>query len=848
MKTIKSFILLASLLVSILFFGGTYLVVSDIFNQSITQSALRDSNLLAKSTFSSMYQLMSTGWSRAQLESFLAANREALAGSGYSLDIFRGEVVAARFGHVPQSPVDNSVKAVFQSGTPENLHAQDQVRYLFPLKAEQKCLTCHTNARVGDVLGVIDVKQNMQRTIDKTRDYFFYSLLFLAPLPLLIALLVTVFVNRKITRSIDLLDQMAQKVNKVSDLRHLSLNKTDLGFMELNRVFNHFDDLVGKLKSIAVDRDLLEFEIKLLERFIITSEVVKDWHEYISRLLIDINGVIDAYMLFSIFKVDDELFDLDVFWRGPPTVATRNLVEETVREHMSNHPIFSGVSQVNIKHHVAVVDAPAIHLGEEEVRVQVKSLLVETPKIGGIVGIGVQADVVRDETRLLVMESVLSTLLNVVGSVKAIFKYTRDLEYYATRDPLTDLYNQRMFWELLNYEVKRASQHNQKFVLMLIDLDNFKLVNDSYGHIFGDNFLRAFSETVAAALGKGDIFARYGGDEFVIVLPESDLTKGCAVANRVLAEIKKVEIPAPDDRRVTASASIGLAVYPDHAQEPKDIFLFADNMMYKAKSEGKSRVGIPTDDDVMDVFRTISEKGLLILNAVEEKRILPFFQPLMNTATQQIEAVEILSRIKTRDGQIMGAGEFIEIAEKMGVIDQVDYIVIEKALHELSRCGFPGLVFINLSPRALMLSEFLPTVRKLVMDAGIANQRIVFEITERDTVKNFSMLEKFVHELRMEGFRFAIDDFGSGFSSFHYLKHFPIDFLKIEGDFILNMLKDKKDRAFVRTMVILAKELNIRTVAEYVENEEVFEQVRELGIDLAQGYLIGRPADSPPQG
>jgi EAL domain-containing protein (putative c-di-GMP-specific phosphodiesterase class I) len=196
----------------------------------------------------------------------------------------------------------------------------------------------------------------------------------------------------------------------------------------------------------------------------------------------------------------------------------------------------------------------------------------------------------------------------------------------------------------------------------------------------------------------------------------------------------------------------------------------------------------------------------------------------------------------------MGAGEFIEIAEKMGVIDQVDYIVIEKALHELSRCGFPGLVFINLSPRALMLSEFLPTVRKLVMDAGIANQRIVFEITERDTVKNFSMLEKFVHELRMEGFRFAIDDFGSGFSSFHYLKHFPIDFLKIEGDFILNMLKDKKDRAFVRTMVILAKELNIRTVAEYVENEEVFEQVRELGIDLAQGYLIGRPADSPPQG
>lgn len=246
----------------------------------------------------------------------------------------------------------------------------------------------------------------------------------------------------------------------------------------------------------------------------------------------------------------------------------------------------------------------------------------------------------------------------------------------------------------------------------------------------------------------------------------------------------------------------------------------------------------------MDVFRSISEKGLTIQRAVEERRILPYFQPILATAAGEVEAVEVLSRIDLGE-TVMGAGEFIEIAEKMGVIDRIDYIVIEKALAEIDRSGFDGMVFINLSPRALVLSEFLPTVRGLVERTGVAKERIVFELTERDTVKNIQVLEKFVQELRLEGFKFAIDDFGSGFSSFHYLKHFPIDFLKIEGDFILNLMEDTRDRAFVRLIAELARELSIRTVAEFVESEEVLEQVRALGIDYAQGFLIGKPNPSP---
>jgi len=844
MRTIKSFILTMSLLVSLLFFGGAYLIVSGIFNQSVQQSALKDSNLLARSTFASMYQLMSTGWTRAQLERFVEANRQALAGSGYDLEIFRGPVVAEQYGQIDQAPIDDTVAAVFDSGRTLEHVEEHSVRHTFPLRAEDKCLSCHATAEEGDVLGVIDVSQDFSATIAEARENFFFWLILLAPIPIIGAGLITVFVNRRISRSVQLLEENAAKVNRVADLRNLSLGDTDLGFDELNRVFRSFEGVVDKFRGVAVDRDLLEFEIKLLEKFIITSEVVRDWHDYVCRLMTDINEVIETYTLFSIFKIDDELFDLDVFWRSPPSEESRDLLERAVREHMGKHPTLGDATLMHVNHHVANHDGPPIDLDESDVQVQVKSLLVDAPKIGGIVGIGVQAETVNDETRLLVIESVLSTLLNVVGSVKAIFKYTRDLEYYATRDPLTDLYNQRVFWEMIGYEIGRSQRHDQRFSLLLIDLDNFKLVNDSYGHAFGDLFLKAFADAIGKGLNRGDIFARYGGDEFVVVLPETDLEKACVIANQVLSNTGSVVLTAPDGDPVSASVSIGVAVYPDHASEPKDLFLFADNMMYKAKADGKARVAVPSDEDVMDVFRSISEKGLTILRAVEEKRIVPYFQPILATASDRIEAVEVLSRIDLGD-TIMGASEFIEIAEKMGVIDRIDYIMIEKALAEVSASGFDGMVFINLSPRALVLSEFIPTVRKIVEAAGVAKQRIVFELTERDTVKNIQLLEKFVQELRLEGFKFAIDDFGSGFSSFHYLKHFPIDYLKIEGDFILNLLDDSRDRAFVRLIAELSREFEIHTVAEFVESEEVLEQVRALGIDYAQGFLIGRPAPSP---
>jgi diguanylate cyclase (GGDEF)-like protein len=438
------------------------------------------------------------------------------------------------------------------------------------------------------------------------------------------------------------------------------------------------------------------------------------------------------------------------------------------------------------------------------------------------------------------MDSVLSTMLNVVGSVKAIHKYTRDMEYYATRDPLTDLFNRRVFWELFEYEVARAKRHGYEFALLVIDLDNFKLINDGYGHIVGDRYLQAFAHHVRQELRQGDIFARYGGDEFVLLLPEMALTSATAVAERIVASVGDLVVQATGSDTVAGSVSIGMAVYPLHADNAKDLFLFADNMLYKAKSAGKCQVGVPTTEEVAEVFRDITQTTVTVVNAVNEGRIDPFFQPILDLRSGEIAGFEVLSRLAL-DGEHIEAWRFIEYAEKAGVIHRLDTLVLEKALRAAGASGFKGYIFVNLSPRALALSDFLDTLRKVIDASDVAPEQIVFEITERDTVKNIMVLEQLVGELKLAGFKLAIDDFGSGFSSFQYLRRFPVDFLKIEGDFVQNILENPRDRAFVQTIRQLSADLGIAVIAEHVESHEVLEVLREMGVEMAQGYHIGKP-------
>lgn len=435
-------------------------------------------------------------------------------------------------------------------------------------------------------------------------------------------------------------------------------------------------------------------------------------------------------------------------------------------------------------------------------------------------------------------------VLSTVALIRSLGSYAKAAESYATRDPLTGLYNQHTFWDLLEYETQRSQRQMYKFSLLVIDLDNFKMINDKFGHEAGDLFLKDFSTILKSAVRKGDIPARYAGDNFTAILPVCDEEQAYVVANRLINSLRNHTLTLPDGSQVRETVSIGVAVFPNHAKDAQDLFLLADTMLGQAKSSGKDNIAFPSDGDNVTMIRNMGDTHLMILDALRNrnKQIVPYFQPIMNVKDKSISAYEVLTRIVV-DDRVIPAADFIEAAENMGAIGRIDYQLIEQAFKIVKERNFTGTLFLNLSPKAMVINDFMPTVRALFRDFAINPENMVFEITERDTVKNIRMFGQFIHTLKDEGFRFAIDDFGSGYSSFQYLKTFPIDFLKVDGEFIRTMGGNGSiEKEIVTSIAALAARINVKTIAEYVESEDILGQVESAGIHYAQGYYIQRPS------
>lgn len=842
-KTLKNFIfsinvILLSSLFLLVFIFTTYL------HTSLAQkNAIKHANAVSNQVFTSMYQVMKRGWSREDLNDFTSSLKENFDDSNYKITIYRSTLVNELFGEVDDVRRDALVDQVFLDGQKHNISSMQEIRNLLPLNAKQECLSCHVNAKVGDTLGVIDVEQNLINIIKETFLDYVYFFLIVLPIFIFAAFLTSRYTSSKITGALKNFDKKVQNINSVKDFRNFDSTDIDLRFDELNAIILHINQLANKLKDIAVDKDLLEFEVQLLDKFLITSDVVRDWRDYIGELLVDINRVMPTYTLMTIFRVDDDQFEVDVFWYGIPDESIKLHFEAYVQEAISKNEHFLEFSDYVIRHNTASHNSHIDINDYADFAHRTKSLFLDTPKIGGIVGLSVQSDVVTDPIRHIVIDSILTTMANLVGSVKAINKYTHDLEYYAAHDPLTGLFNQRIFNDLLEYEIKRSEQHKDSFSLLVIDCDNFKPINDRYGHAFGDIFLQEFARLLGTVKRPEDILSRYGGDEFTIILPEADVKGALAIAHKITHGAEDFRLLATDGSYVGVTVSIGISTYPEHAKTHKELFLIADDMMYKAKEEGKNGVRIPSNDDILSVIKEQKAKSALLIDAVSNNRIVPYFQPIQTMRTGKNEIHELLMRIEI-DGRVISAYEFIEIAESMSIINRMDLIVIENAFKKIKEEKYEGILFINLSPKSLVVGNYTESITKLIHQYEIPKEQLVFEITERETVKNFAILEKFVLNLKMAGYKFAIDDFGSGFSSFHYIKKFPIDYVKIDGEFIVNINKDKKDRAFVHSIVTLAQELGIQTIAEYVEDEEIVTTLKEMGVDYLQGFHIGRPKNN----
>jgi diguanylate cyclase (GGDEF)-like protein/PAS domain S-box-containing protein len=408
-----------------------------------------------------------------------------------------------------------------------------------------------------------------------------------------------------------------------------------------------------------------------------------------------------------------------------------------------------------------------------------------------------------------------------------------ELRHQAEHDALTELLNRRGFQRRLGGFLAQGVPG----ALMLIDLDHFKAVNDTLGHHVGDQVIHAAGQALRGSVRADDIVGRLGGDEFAVLLPGADRERARATAERLVQAISTQGVPAAHG----VTASVGVAMVSGAFASADEALMAADLAMYDAKEAGRRRAAFFDSDGSSGTHSRLQWVDR-IRTALAEERFVLLAQPIADLATGELAHHELLLRMLDEDGEQVKPDQFLPIAEQFGLMAEIDRWVATTAIGQLARHAHRDLVFeVNLSGSSLGSPELLEAIREALVQGGVAPGRLIFEITETEAVTNLDEAHAFALQLAALGCRFALDDFGVGFGSFTYVKHLPFDFLKIDGEFVRHSAISEPDRVILESLIHAARGLGKRTIAEYVENEETEALLRELGVDLVQGYRIGPP-------
>jgi diguanylate cyclase (GGDEF)-like protein len=420
------------------------------------------------------------------------------------------------------------------------------------------------------------------------------------------------------------------------------------------------------------------------------------------------------------------------------------------------------------------------------------------------------------------------------------------LRYLAETDPLTGTSNRRHFAEKLERALVDTRLTGRAGAVLVLDLDNFKYINDSQGHAAGDAILQRAAEVLKTRLRGGDVIARLGGDEFAVLLPDATAAQAEAVAGGLLAAFRQAHLGLTDGSTVRLTTSIGIATFDSaHELAPDELMVNADIAMYDAKAAGRDCIAVAAVGDHQQQVKSRQSWLDRIRTALEHNQMELHAQPILHLATGIITQHELLIRMRSDAGDLIPPAAFLETAERSGMIRQIDRWVVKSACRMISEARAAGRSLrleINVSGVSVSDPAFLTSIEPFLASIHEYADDLVFELTETAAIVNLAHATAFAEGLAASGFRLALDDFGAGFGSFYYLKHLPCAYLKIDGDFIQNLPSSQVDQVFVRAMVELAKGLNKETIAEFVEDEATLQLLRELGVDYAQGYHVGRPA------
>jgi diguanylate cyclase (GGDEF)-like protein/PAS domain S-box-containing protein len=418
----------------------------------------------------------------------------------------------------------------------------------------------------------------------------------------------------------------------------------------------------------------------------------------------------------------------------------------------------------------------------------------------------------------------------------------------AERDALTGLYNRHRFNEELARMIADAQRNGSRLALLFFDLDEFKYINDTFGHRAGDAMLIRLAGEVAGQVRRNELFSRLGGDEFAILVPDISDDMLRVLAERITASIASVRFQF-EGQHLRLTTSLGIAVYPEHADNSEDLIARADMAMYQAKEAGKNAWRIYRSDlDTSEQMVKRLSWNDLIPHALENGLMTLQFQGIYSAADRTLSHFEVLVRMRDKDEpqRMLMPGQFIPMAEKSGKIVDIDRWVLRESIELLGHNDAIPALAVNISGRSFDDPALPQFIAQQLKRCNVAPQRLEVELTETSAVSDLHDAQRFIEALRHTGCRVCLDDFGTGFSSFAYLKHLQADALKIDGLFIRNLPHDRDNQIFVKAIVAVAKGLNKTTIAECVEDQATLDMLREFEVDSVQGYHLERPcADHP---
>jgi diguanylate cyclase (GGDEF)-like protein/PAS domain S-box-containing protein len=418
------------------------------------------------------------------------------------------------------------------------------------------------------------------------------------------------------------------------------------------------------------------------------------------------------------------------------------------------------------------------------------------------------------------------------------------IQHQALHDPLTDLPNRQEFALRFVQALENAKRNNHEMALMFLDLDRFKNVNDRLGHSVGDTVLKVIASRFLSCLRAEDVVARFGGDEFLILVSKINSPKdGAMVAEKIL---KAVSLPVKiGEHTLHPTVSIGIAIYPGDGQSMESVKKNADVALYRAKEDGRNRFSLydRSMGSLQEAERFTLENEFR--EALEFGQIKAYYQPIISLKKGELVAVEALARWQHPSGKLLSPAEFIPLAEEAGLMKELDEYMLKKACAQSNAWQEMGLtkfrVAVNMSAFWLGNAGFPSIVAGILKDCGGNASNLEFEISESVAMGNFELTRNNLKELKKLGVRIAIDDFGTGYSSLSYLKRFPINTLKIDKSFIRHCITDAQDMSITKTIIAMAHTLHLKVVAEGVETLQQLELLESLGCDFAQGYYISQP-------